>query len=106
MEGCLATRVAVVGAGLMGHGIAQVFAVHGHAVRITDPFEGALASVSDRVRTNLAELGGDLAAAERIEGCPSLEDAVAGADYGGAEPCLGARQGGHEGPFPGGGRAG
>lgn len=74
-------KVAVIGAGLMGHGIAQVFAVHGHAVRITDPSDQALASVRDRVRANLAELGGDVAAAERIEGCPSLEEAVTGADY-------------------------
>ncbi len=29
-------RIAVVGAGLMGHGIAQVFAVAGHDVTITD----------------------------------------------------------------------
>lgn len=73
--------VAVVGAGLMGHGIAQVFAVHGHSVWITDPSEQALASVRDRVRANLADLGGDVAAAERIESCLTLEEAVAGADY-------------------------
>lgn len=76
-----AMNVAVIGAGLMGHGIAQVFAVHGHAVRITDPSEQALASVRDRVRANLADLGGDSGAAERIEGCTRLKDAVAGADY-------------------------
>ena len=29
-------RIAVIGAGLMGHGIAQVFAVAGHDVSITD----------------------------------------------------------------------
>ena len=29
-------RIAVVGAGLMGHGIAQVFALAGHEVAITD----------------------------------------------------------------------
>jgi 3-hydroxybutyryl-CoA dehydrogenase len=29
-------RIAVIGAGLMGHGIAQVFAVAGHEVTITD----------------------------------------------------------------------
>ena len=29
-------RIAVVGAGLMGHGIAQVFALAGHEVKITD----------------------------------------------------------------------
>ena len=30
-------RIAVIGAGLMGHGIAQVFALAGHDVTITDP---------------------------------------------------------------------
>ena len=29
-------RIAVIGAGLMGHGIAQVFALAGHDVTITD----------------------------------------------------------------------
>ena len=29
-------QIAVIGAGLMGHGIAQVFALAGHAVTITD----------------------------------------------------------------------
>ena len=29
-------KIAVIGAGLMGHGIAQVFALAGHAVTITE----------------------------------------------------------------------
>ena len=29
-------KIAVVGAGLMGHGIAQVFALAGHEVAVTD----------------------------------------------------------------------
>lgn len=76
-----AMHVAVIGAGLMGHGIAQVFAVHGHAVRITDPSERALGSVRDRVRASLAEAGEDGSAAERIEACQSLDETVAEADY-------------------------
>ena len=79
MDGSL--RVAVVGAGLMGHGIAQVFAGFGCAVRITDPAAAALATVRERVRANLAEMGEDAAAADRIEPCATLEAAVAGADY-------------------------
>ena len=31
-------RIAVIGAGLMGHGIAQVFALAGHDVTIYDSF--------------------------------------------------------------------
>ena len=49
--------VAVLGAGLMGHGIAQVFAEFGHAVTVYDPDGEALASVSRRIETNLRTMG-------------------------------------------------
>ena len=39
------TEVAVVGAGLMGHGIAQVFALAGHEMKITDTVVRNLDSV-------------------------------------------------------------
>ena len=48
--------IAVIGAGTMGHGIAQVFALAGHAVRVYDPMEAARTSLRDRIRTNLREL--------------------------------------------------
>jgi len=35
--------VSIIGAGLMGHGIAQVFAVQGHPVRLFDTNEAILA---------------------------------------------------------------
>ena len=35
-------RVAVLGAGLMGHGIAQVFALAGHEVAVYDPATSSL----------------------------------------------------------------
>jgi len=73
-------RVAVVGAGLMGHGIAQVFAVNGHAVAIHDPFPDVLARVPERVRANLRTLGLSETAAERISLHSTLEDAVKQAD--------------------------
>ncbi|WP_428392838.1 3-hydroxyacyl-CoA dehydrogenase family protein [Lichenicoccus sp.] len=73
--------VAVVGAGLMGHGIAQVFAVHGHSVRITDAAAGVLATVRDRIAVNLIDLGENPAAVERVLPCALLADAVEGADY-------------------------
>jgi 3-hydroxybutyryl-CoA dehydrogenase len=75
------TRVAVVGAGLMGHGIAQVFAAAGFEVAVTDPDAGVLASVPDRARANLAAIGTDPAAADAIELLPELEQAVARADF-------------------------
>ncbi|MFX1384640.1 MAG: 3-hydroxyacyl-CoA dehydrogenase family protein [Promethearchaeota archaeon] len=46
-------RISVIGAGLMGHGIVQVFAVIGHTVRIVDSNQIALNSVKDRIRENL-----------------------------------------------------
>ena len=39
------TNIAVIGGGLMGHGIALSFAHAGYPVAITDPIQGALASM-------------------------------------------------------------
>jgi 3-hydroxybutyryl-CoA dehydrogenase len=50
-------NIAVLGAGLMGHGIAQVFAEFGHSVVISDPDRDALANVSKRIETNLRNIG-------------------------------------------------
>ena len=46
-------RIGVIGAGLMGHGIAQVFAIQGYPVRIFDSQPEVLHSVPDRIRKNL-----------------------------------------------------
>jgi 3-hydroxybutyryl-CoA dehydrogenase len=73
-------NIAVIGAGLMGHGIAQVFAAAGHAVTITDPNREALESVRTRVEANLVDLGRDPVAAARIKTHDSLEATVAGTD--------------------------
>lgn len=79
-DGLLAGRgVAIVGAGLMGHGLAQVFAEAGAKVRIHDPEPGQLGSVLQRVSANLQTLGRDAVAAERLTPCEHLRDAVAGA---------------------------
>jgi 3-hydroxybutyryl-CoA dehydrogenase len=48
------TRVAVIGAGTMGHGIAQVAALAGYEVALTDARFDALAPALDRIRANLA----------------------------------------------------
>jgi 3-hydroxybutyryl-CoA dehydrogenase len=74
-------RIAVIGAGLMGHGIAQVFAVAGHAVTIYDPQAAALANVKSRIDANLRDLGQDVAAVDRVTPCASLPDTVREADY-------------------------
>jgi 3-hydroxybutyryl-CoA dehydrogenase len=73
-------RIAIVGAGLMGHGIAQVFAAHGHAVAMYDPVAEALARVTDRIRASLRALEQDEGAAARVSLHDALADAVADAD--------------------------
>jgi 3-hydroxybutyryl-CoA dehydrogenase len=49
-------RIAVVGAGLMGHGIAQVFAECGHSVVLCDPDADILANASKRIEANIREM--------------------------------------------------
>jgi 3-hydroxybutyryl-CoA dehydrogenase len=74
-------RIAVVGAGLMGHGIAQVFALAGHHVNITDAVHASLDTVKAGVSANLRDLGDDERAAERVTPLPDLAAAVRDADY-------------------------
>jgi 3-hydroxybutyryl-CoA dehydrogenase len=57
-------RIAVIGAGLMGHGIAQVFALAGHDVTLYDAAQASLDSAKDRILTNLKDLGEDQSAVE------------------------------------------
>ena len=80
--------VAVVGAGTMGHGIAQVAAQAGYAVRLADALPGAAASGLARIRTNLdggverGKITADErdAALARIETPGDVADAARGAD--------------------------
>ncbi len=82
------TEIAIVGGGLMGHGIALVLALHGHAVRITDTQPETRARIPALMASALATLreagaapeGWDadrLGLAVRVEA--ELEPAVAGA---------------------------
>ncbi|MBI4540052.1 MAG: 3-hydroxyacyl-CoA dehydrogenase family protein [Gemmatimonadetes bacterium] len=80
-------RVAVLGAGTMGHGIAQVAAMAGYGVTLHDTSPDALARGLERTADNLATgvaLGkvtaeARAAALDRVEGASSLKEAVAGA---------------------------
>lgn len=79
-----AKNIAVIGAGLMGHGIALTMARAGHIVTITDPFADARASVVDRMAASM-KAKGDSAdsiakALKRIEVCEKTEIAVRKAD--------------------------
>ena len=49
-------QITVVGAGLMGHGIAQIFAVHGHPVWLQDAYPDTLNTAKARVRANLEKM--------------------------------------------------
>ena len=77
----LRSSIAIIGAGLMGHGIAQVFARAGHVVRVHDPSEAMLASLRERIRRNLSDLGQELEVVERISAHARLAEAVADAAF-------------------------
>jgi len=74
-------RIGVLGAGLMGHGIAQVFALAGHEVAIYDPIAASLDQVKNRITANLRDLGDDESAVARVTPCAELAAAVRDADY-------------------------
>lgn len=81
-------RIAVIGAGTMGHGIAQVAAMAGFETALTDANPSAIAAGRDRIQANLAgavqrgKIAADAAdaALHRIEAAGDLGDAVRDAD--------------------------
>ncbi len=79
------SRVAVIGGGLMGHGIALTFARAGHDVAVVEPVDEMRHSLADRVRESLTLLGAETdeisAAVGRIETHKAVPDAVNAADY-------------------------
>src|SRR5437763_15811007 len=74
-------KIAVIGAGLMGHGIAQVFALAGHEVTASDTVMKNLDTLAARVAANLRDLGEDESAVARVRPCADLGEAVRGVDY-------------------------
>ncbi|TIV63435.1 MAG: 3-hydroxyacyl-CoA dehydrogenase family protein, partial [Mesorhizobium sp.] len=73
-------NIAIVGAGLMGHGIAQVFAQSGHRVRVFDAHTAALDTLWPRIAKNLADLGLETGAERHVSGHTDLGESVADAD--------------------------
>jgi 3-hydroxybutyryl-CoA dehydrogenase len=81
--------VAVIGAGLMGHGIAQIFALSGREVWLSDLNEQMLEKALINIRSNLAVfVKNELVSPERVDSAlalikttASLEQAASGADY-------------------------
>jgi 3-hydroxybutyryl-CoA dehydrogenase len=74
-------KIAIIGAGLMGNGIAAVFAAKGHSVTIYDPFAQALEAAPGRVSGVLKDLGWDADAVKRVRVECDLAKAVADADF-------------------------
>ena len=72
--------IAIIGAGLMGHGLALVFADGGYSVTISDPFAEVRGTVKDRIAATLRNLGKDEMAIARVKVCDSLAEAVGDAD--------------------------
>jgi 3-hydroxybutyryl-CoA dehydrogenase len=77
----MSERIAILGGGLTGHGVAQVFAVAGHAVRITDPIGNVRDRMVERIGAHLDDLGIDRAALAHVAVAGTLEDCVEGADH-------------------------
>ena len=71
-------HIAVLGAGLMGHGIALVMARAGHRVTVTDPVAEARAGLQDRIRQSLTLMGLD-GETEGVLSRVALADTVPGA---------------------------
>jgi len=84
-----AERVAVIGGGMMGAGVAQVFAAAGHAVTLQDVYQEALDRAPGTIAANLtflAENGlfaaaGVEAAVARVRTTTDLAAAADGADF-------------------------
>lgn len=82
-------RIAVIGAGLMGHGIAQVFAAAGHEVSLYDVDGTVLKGAIGNIRANLTLMaGGGIGKAEDIEPAirrvritGDLKEAASGASF-------------------------
>ena len=83
------SEIAVLGAGIMGHGIALVFALGGHAVRLTDSRAETLAKAPALMASALETLreparsmprGPPKSSAGRCAACASLKETVQGAE--------------------------
>ncbi len=73
--------IAIIGGGLMGAGIAQIFAAAGHQVKVFEPNAEVRAGVLDRVRDVLKLVSGDPATVDRITVVDNMAEAVADAFY-------------------------
>lgn len=81
-------KIAVIGAGLMGHGIAEVFAIKGYQVSLYDVYEEALKKAKDGIENSLQRMVKSgrmsetdaVAAGDRIRFSSDLPQTVSDAD--------------------------
>ena len=74
-------NISIIGGGLMGAGIAQIFAVSGYRVKVFEPNAEVRASIHNRTISNLEALGDDVSVVEQIECLGDLAEAVKDADF-------------------------
>ena len=77
----MAASIAIVGGGLMGAGIAQVFVSAGHAVRVFEPIAEVRRTVRTRIAADLKLFERDEKLAASVLATGDLAEAVANADY-------------------------
>jgi 3-hydroxybutyryl-CoA dehydrogenase len=74
-------KIGVVGGGLMGHGIAYVFAAAGHEVAVFEPDAATRATLPQRLDAIADLLGDDAALTRRIVAHAQMARSVAGASF-------------------------
>ena len=74
-------NIAIIGAGLMGHGIAQVFARAGHKVSVYDAYQASLDTLHARIESNLRDLEEPIDCLPLVSGHADMAEAVAGAQF-------------------------
>ena len=74
-------KIGVVGGGLMGHGIAYLFAAAGHHVNVFEPSSEARSSLPRRLKAIVEPLEDDPSLLQRIASHGSLDKAMNGADW-------------------------
>lgn len=74
-------RIAVIGGGLMGAGLAQLFAQRGHPVAIVEPAEAVREELPERLRSICATMHEDASRMANVTVHPTLREGVAQADF-------------------------
>jgi 3-hydroxybutyryl-CoA dehydrogenase len=77
----MSDKIAVIGAGLMGHGIAQIFAAAGHPVALHDPDAAILGSAKERMAAIFKLLEQDPKGLENVRFEGDFAAAVKDADF-------------------------